>query len=485
MTLLLGAGLWYVARTPQIAERRPDMTEPSSRMTLRQDWQQPVTGERVTLAFEGGVARLERGGRVSEVVQPPFDEAAVREDTRAQFQTWGWNPFELRILRDMAQAGTLRENGRPLRVEDLGFPARLWEELDAFERETGMKDPPTVPAEYRSTLTVHTDDGAFAGTLSSEDTPADSLLWHPTPPMQERFAELMAVMAENVQIAPSPAEMPFEEQGRELAREGFVRMSPRCPDGSLWLPPAPEEERERLEQWAWPVVRPVVVPGTPAPWDSKLGGVPYRPRGAAWPTQPSGSPLYFVAQIDLTAANAQGHLPELPRRGLLQLFVANSDASYEEMVADPERSNPVARVLYWPEVVQDEAALTREVPAFTDEFQAETFTPPERVLAFLNDREFPSGIDRRLEWLEETTPESGMTELHVNGHRLGGHAMLINAAFPPAEDWRLLFQFDGDDVGGQIYGEFGGLGGWIGFFIRAEDLARRDFSRVRVELDAF
>lgn len=131
------------------------------------------------------------------------------------------------------------------------------------------------------------------------------------------------------------------------------------------------------------------------------------------------------------------------------------------------------------------AALTRGVPTFTDEVQADFFKLPERALAFLNDREFPSGLDGRLEWLEAAAPDNGLTELHANGHRLGGHAMLINAAFPPAEDWRLLLQFDGDDVGGQIYGRSGGLGGWIGFFARAEDLARRDFSRVRVELDAF
>ncbi|SEJ01961.1 Uncharacterized protein YwqG [Deinococcus reticulitermitis] len=444
------------------------MTEPSSSVPQRQEWRHAVTGERATLTFEGGVTRLARGGAVREITPPPFDEAAEREETRAEFQTWPWNPFELRILREMARAGTLLDDGRPLRVEGLGFPARYWEELDAFERERA-------------------GPGAVSGTLPSEDTPADSLLWNPTPQMRQRFTELMAVMAENVQIAPPPADTPFYEQGRDLAQAGFVRISPRTPDGSLWLPPALEAERQRLEPWAWPVVRPLVVPGpgTPAPWDSKLGGVPYRPRGAAWPAQASGSPLSFVAQIDLAAANGQGHLPELPRRGLLQFFVAHSDASYEEMVADPGRGHPVARILYWPEVVRDAAALTREVPVFTDEFQAEMFNPPERALAFFDDREFPSGIDGRLGWLEEVAPDSGMTELHPNGHRLGGHAMVINAAFPPAEDWRLLFQFDGDDPGGQVYGGSGGLGGWIGFFVRAEDLARRDFSRVWVELDAF
>lgn len=444
-------------------------------MRLEQ-WQHPVTGERVSLSYREGVTRLERGGKVSELGPPPFDEAAALRE--AQEQVGRWDVFSLRHLREMAEAGVFKENGRTLGVEDLGFPPGLWEELDAFEAKmapgSSSSSPPGaggVPAEYHSATVIGIGDPARGG-----------LLWNPTPEMRRRFAELMA---ERVRVAPPPADTPFHEQGQRLAREGFVRMSARNEGGSLWLPPGLETHRRELERWERPVVRPFVVPGIPAPWESKLGGVPYRPQGTPWPTQASGSPLHFLAQIDLGVANARGQVPELPRRGLLQFFLAHSDAPYEEVVRHPERGDPAVRGLYWPEVVRDGAALTREVPTAADEDWADSFNPPERALAFLDDREFPSLLDDRVASLKSAVPDLDSLDLHPNGHRLGGHAMLINAAFPPEQDWRLLFQFDGDDVGGQVYGSGGGLGGWLGFFVRAEDLSRLDFSRVRLELDAF
>lgn len=477
------------------------MTDPSSRRTLRQDWQQPVTGERVTLTFGGGVTRLERGGQVHETTTPPFDEAAVREDTRRQLEAWNWNPFELRILRDMAQAGTLRENGRPLRVEDLGFPARLWEELDAFERE--MSGPE-----------------AFAGTLPSEDTPADSLLWHPTPEMRERFAQLMAVMAENVQIAPPPAEAPFEEQGRELAREGFVRMTARQPDGSLWLPPALEEYREKLQASERPVIRLAADPERePQPWHSKLGGVPYRPKGEAWPTAPDGRPLVFLAQLNLAEVNPGGRaLPDLPGEGLLQFFILN-DMSYgadfgeghtRTVEAPPERF----RVVYWPEVRENPAALEASMPH--PEYDAEEVAQlraggfealmddshliderlphnPKReiALAAVPDREPVSGADGTSSgvlgvdiWAEGVTGDdlaSHLYDLAPGGHKLGGYPDFTQQdPRRPEDDLILLFQLDSDERLGLMWGDVG----TANFFIRPADLKRRDFSRVAYNWDS-
>ncbi len=36
-----------------------------------------------------------------------------------------------------------------------------------------------------------------------------------------------------------------------------------------------------------------------------------------------------------------------------------------------------------------------------------------------------------------------------------------------------------------MYGGSGGLGGWLGFFVRGSDLQKLDFTRVRLEMDAF
>lgn len=439
--------------------------------TRLEQWQHPVTGERVTLTFDGSVTRMERSGSSGGA---PTNGEALRWEPGAEFSQW--NPLLLGALRDQAQAGATSEEERTRRVTDLGFPPELWEELDAFQHEQGLFAlPPSgvgqseVPAGYRSSLTVTTQ----------ELPPQPSLLRNPTPEMQRRFAELVAGLVQ----ASAPPDTALHQQGQELQRQGFVRLSARRPGGSLWLPPALEPYRQEMERWARPVVRPAVVPGTPEPWQSKLGGVPYRPRGAAWPKSLSGDPMYFLAQINLKEANAQGDLSELPRHGLLQFFLVLPSSSYKEVQRRPELGEPAVEVLYWPEVQQDEAALTREVPEFSEELMHEEFNPPERALAFLNDREFPSLLDDRLAGVHRAVPGLESSDMQPNGHRLGGYAMLINAHFPAEEDWRLLFQFDGDDMGEQIYGG-DALSGWLGFFIRAEDLARLDLTRVRLELDA-
>lgn len=220
------------------------------------------------------------------------------------------------------------------------------------------------------------------------------------------------------------------------------------------------------------MVRPFPTAGQPAPWDSKFGGVPYRPLGSAWPLDVYGAPLPFLAQIDLAQANAGGHLPDLPRRGLLQFFVNHAGE----------------RVLYWPDPVQDEAALNREVPDLEDH-QEEMFSPPEQAMGFVPDSEIPSSLDDRLSFARaaDETDQQGEdnAKRHPNGHRLRGYPMVINTFHPAAEDVQLLFQFDGDDFGGQLFGDSGGMGGWVGFFIRPDDLKNLDFSRVWAEMDAF
>lgn len=471
--LALGVGGGTEGEAPAAPREEQHMTEAAG--VQRQQWRHPVTGEEVTLWREGPVTSESRGGKVTQHRNPPFDREAAQREAEAQ-RGDDWDPMTLILFRKNLLDGATSEQERAQRLDAVGLPPELWAEVDAFAREIGF---PLDAASEEELMRA----GGFAGSFSLKTPEEGSLLWNPTPEMRARFRELMGGP---IQVQPPGDDAPFYEREQALHKEGFARLSPRTPDGPLWLPPVLEPHRARLERWERPVLRPVVVPGTPEPWQSKLGGVPYRPRGAAWPTQTSGSPLYFLAQINLGEANAGGHLPELPRRGLLQFFVAISDASYEDMQRRPELGRPAVRVLYWPDVQRNEAALTREVPEFSDELMHEEFNPPERALAFLKDREIPSLLDDRLAWVQEAIPWEGIdaANVHPNGHRLGGYPMLINAHFPAEEDWRLLFQFDGDDPGEQIYGGFG-LGGWIGFFMRPEDLNRLDFSRVLVELDAF
>ena len=58
--------------------------------------------------------------------------------------------------------------------------------------------------------------------------------------------------------------------------------------------------------------------GEPSLTGSKVGGIPYLPKGAKWPVDEKGAPLQFLAQIDCAQLTA---LPDHPHTGLLQFFI--------------------------------------------------------------------------------------------------------------------------------------------------------------------
>ncbi|MDO4247208.1 MAG: YwqG family protein [Deinococcus sp.] len=434
------------------------MTQTARPLLQLEHYLQPQTGERARLSFDGQTTRLERGGQVTPQTPPAFDEAAEREKLREQMEQSASAP-EFRMWREMliGRLGS-REAARQEFLR-LGLPQKLWDELDTFDRRMGRTPsdaPNIVPPDYSSVL------------VTAEEV-ENSLLWNPPAELRRRFA---GIWAAEMNIVPPGADTGLWERSLALAREGFIRLTPRRPDGTVWLPPALEPHRAQLQGLEQPVVRPYPKAGQPAPWDSKFGGVPYRPSGSAWPLDAHGAPLPFLAQINLAQANAEGHLPDLPRRGLLQFFVSHAGE----------------RVLYWPDPVQNEATLTREVPELED-YQEAMFSPPEQAMGFVPDSEIPSSLDDRLSFARPTDESDQRAEynskLQANGHRLRGYPMVINSFHPAAENVQLLFQFDGDDFGGQLFGQNGGLGGWLGFFIRPSDLAKLDFSRVWAEMDAF
>lgn len=91
---------------------------------------------------------------------------------------------------------------------------------------------------------------------------------------------------------------------------------------------------------------------------SRLGGLPQMPQNLEWPigaTYGKPTPMHFLAQIDcaeLPRVNA--HMPE---KGMLFFFAVNDEEQRWDEDAPQER----VRVLYAPEVVQDQAV--REPPA--------------------------------------------------------------------------------------------------------------------------
>ena len=57
-------------------------------------------------------------------------------------------------------------------------------------------------------------------------------------------------------------------------------------------------------------------------FDSKVGGLPYLPKGAKPPVNPKGKKLYLLAQINCEDIDG---LPDFPHTGMLQFFISDDD----------------------------------------------------------------------------------------------------------------------------------------------------------------
>lgn len=322
--------------------------------------------------------------------------------------------------------------------------------------------------------------------------------------------------------------LPSHTQTQKLAREGFVRVTARHPDGSLWLPPVLEPYRAALEASERPVVRVTAEPGhEPKRWDSKVGGVPYRPRGAAWPTALDGRPLVFLAQLNFAQLNPGGlALPDFPGEGILQFFILNAEFYGADMESSMnlDGAQKHYRVLYWPQVHEDEAALDASVPRPEydpvevaglrergygsliddsyliwdklpydwDALEEETQFPfHPRALAFVPDREPVSGADEGAsdvmgvnlhDWEDKPVQaaRSALYDLSPGGHKVGGYPDFTQSdPRRPEDNLTLLFQLDSDARLGLLWGDTG----TANFFIRPADLRARNFSRVAYNWD--
>lgn len=410
----------------------------------RQQWQHPRTGEQAELQLHPDVARLVRAGQVREHRHPADWEAQARQQA-AEMQ------------------GAMRQH------------------LEAFET------------------------ASVAGTVqwSGNASPQDNVQW---------LSDLRRMTEAEVQFSPPSDSQLLYSLTQNLKAEGFIRRT-TFDAGRLWLPDELEAYRSALEGSLRPLVRLAADPGRrPAPWDSKVGGVPYRPLGAPWPhaTQPDGRPLVFLAQLNLAELNPGGvALPDVPTEGIVQFFILNDEMYGAE--AEPYMSLNGAqkhyRVLYWPEVVQDVAALDSFVPApeagtaddlvLADMLEEQLPHDPTRETALvgLADREPVSGADDNASrllgtdiWNTTAGQPDGASDLaHVLydlaavGHKLGGYPNFTQSdpRGPEESDLILLFQLDSEDALGLMWGDCG----TANFFIRPDDLAARDFSRVAMHWD--
>ncbi len=135
---------------------------------------------------------------------------------------------------------------------------------------------------------------------------------------------------------------------------------------------------------------------------TRLGGAPDLPIGAAWPRSEYGA-CGFLGQLDLADVRARTGALDLPRQGLLSLFVDTLESA-----ADPV---PVRAMLTVPGV-----ALTRLNPPAADDYGAYVNRlKPVAIEAFVPGVSVPSSSDIRLyDQIAALAPE-GDTEAFQDG----------------------------------------------------------------------
>lgn len=244
--------------------------------------------------------------------------------------------------------------------------------------------------------------------------------------------------------------------------------------------------------------------------DSKMGGVPYFPKGAEYPTvregENAGKPLYFLAQLNF------GKLPKIkgfPSDGILQFFAGCEGDNVYGVYFDDLTNQNAFRVIYHENVSEDvpqgetpvfefdevflpfkgEFLLTAEklaqMPASCFDFRYE-----KAVLSAYNEL-FGGNVTKiygkgGLCRIDGPLFDALMQTREINGTRMGGYPYFTQN---DPRGWKdeysghtvLLFQSDsenGGDPKNWLDDVCWGDAGVANFFITPEDLAKRDFSNV-------
>ena len=235
--------------------------------------------------------------------------------------------------------------------------------------------------------------------------------------------------------------------------------------------------------------------------DSKVGGVPYIPKGDALPRSAEGKPLFMLAQINCE------QLPEnnlYPKKGLLQFWIADTEDPLYGLDYDDPCSNDFKRVLYF-STIGEALSIDDFISDYTFDDNHLPFNSKKQfALHFKKDTESISLEERAAtqlffeKWNEafstqittideffEEVPNDICEEINASllkeptGHKIGGYPYFIE--YDPREEndphTLLLLQIDIDNVEGEeIY--WGNGGGVANFFVSPEDMANCKFDDV-------
>ena len=235
--------------------------------------------------------------------------------------------------------------------------------------------------------------------------------------------------------------------------------------------------------------------------DSKLGGTPYIPQGGALPTSVDGKPLFMLAQINCE------QLPEntlYPKKGLLQFWIAATEAPLYGLDYEAPCSNDFKRVIYYPtfgealpidDFINDYTFDDENLPfnsktQFALHFKKDTesISLEERAATQLFFQKWNESFSTHITTIDEffdEVPDDICEEINAyllkepTGHKIGGYPYFIE--YDPREENAphtfLLLQIDIDNVEGEEIC-WGNLGGVANFFISPEDLDNYKFDNI-------
>lgn len=231
---------------------------------------------------------------------------------------------------------------------------------------------------------------------------------------------------------------------------------------------------------------------------SRIGGRPNLPEGESWPRW-QGTPLAFIAQLDLAEIPDGAPRFGLPASGCLWFFY---DAEQSTWGFDP-KDHGSWKVIH---ATQRPASAPIEPPDDLPEHGEYEANPiefrPFRAPPSLERLELIAGSLQDLDEDDIDEARRACYQDHPH-HQIGGYPdavqndsmevecqLVSNGLYCGNESgyaderaaelagdaaaWKLLLQIDSDDDAGMMWGDCG----LIYFWIRDDDLARQDFSRV-------
>jgi len=207
------------------------------------------------------------------------------------------------------------------------------------------------------------------------------------------------------------------------------------------------------------------------PWESKLGGCPYLEKIEDYPIGRTERRMMFLAQINL---EEMPPLQDFPTKGILQFYIED---------IDPYGLDEACVVKYIEDYITDETKLIKENPYRVGYQEYEPFSKDGKMNFTQRRMPVSSAVEKFEELFSDATKEerTALYDLcYASGSRVGGYPYFVQYAQEYYDDGTcdvLLLQLDLDDTCGIMFGDSGNCT----FLISADDLKKRDFSKVEYD----